>query len=276
MKSSVYRLLLISVVGLMTMNCVNVGAQEDRILVRLETNYGKMKLALYNETPHHRDNFKKLVEEGFYNGLLFHRVIEGFMIQGGDPQSRGAAMDVHLGSGDVGYRLGAEVVFPKYYHKRGALAAARMADVVNPERESSGCQFYIVGGRQCTDVDLDSIEQSINVELQQQLFKKLFEERKQQIAHLKNDTAAYNVELRKEYAACRQLAKEWPQFHYNDSQRREYKMFGGAPHLDAQYTVFGELVEGFGVLDEILKVSTNGADRPLDDVVIISAKIVKR
>ncbi len=249
--------------------------KESHVFVKIETNYGTMKVMLYNETPQHRDNFVRLVKEKFYDGVLFHRVISDFMIQAGDPDSRGAASDVHLGSGGTGYTIPAEIVFPKYYHKRGALAAARTGDFVNPERRSSGSQFYIVEGKPCTDADLDTLETSVNATMQQTLFKKLFEEQKSQIAE-GLDSAEYNLQLRVAYNKARQLSLAMPPFRYTDTQRREYKMFGGTPHLDNQYTVFGELVEGFSVLEAIAEVETNGADRPLSDVVILSTKIVKK
>ena len=186
--------------------------------------------------PYHRDNFVKLVKQHFYDTLLFHRVIPEFMIQAGDPQSRGASdRSKRLGSGDIGYNIPAEIVFPKYIHKRGALAAARQGDVVNPQRESSGCQFYIVEGRTFTDAQLDTMEMRI--------------------------TDALGLKER---------------FKYSDEQRRMYKTFGGAPHLDGQYTIFGEVIEGYDVLQTICRKETDGNDRPVEDVVIESMKVVRR
>lgn len=250
--------------------------KETHIFVKIQTNYGTMKVMLYNETPQHRDNFVRLVKEKFYEGTLFHRVIEGFMIQGGDPISRDSEADSLLGTGGPGYTIPAEIIFPKYYHKRGALAAARTADFINPSRESSGSQFYIVEGRMCTDADLDTLETRLNSDVQQLLFKNIFEEQKSQIEREGLDSVAYNVRVRMAYNKARQLVMETPPFRYTDSQRREYKMFGGAPHLDNQYTVFGELVDGFSVLESIANVETNDQDRPLTDVIIINTKIVKK
>lgn len=214
---------------------MNITAKEPKAtFVLLETTMGDIKVKLYDETPKHRDNFIKLVEEGFYEGVLFHRVIKEFMIQAGDPQSKNCDANTRLGAGDVGYKVPAEIVFPALYHKRGALAAARQADMVNPGRESSGCQFYIVEGKTFTDSDIDMFEKRI-----------------------------------------RQTIGD-PTFRYSDEQRIAYKTFGGTPHLDGQYTVFGEVVEGFDVITKIANVATRAADRPVEDIKIIKAKVVKR
>lgn len=183
--------------------------------VRIETPYGDMVVKLYDETPKHRDNFIKLVKEGFYDNLLFHRVIENFMIQGGDPDSKGAPAGKMLGVGDVGYTVPAEFV-KGLYHKKGALSAARQGDAVNPAKASSGCQFYIVQGQVYP----------------QEMFA-MFESR--------------GLKL-------------------NDEQKQLYSTVGGTPHLDGDYTVFGEVIEGLDVIDKIAAVQTDRADRPVEDV----------
>lgn len=183
--------------------------------VRIETPYGDMVVKLYDETPKHRDNFIKLVKEGFYDDLLFHRVIGNFMIQGGDPDSRNAPANKMLGMGDAGYTIPAEFV-SGLYHKKGALAAARQGDAVNPTKASSGCQFYIVQGQVYP----------------QEMFA-MFESR--------------GLSL-------------------NEEQKRLYSTIGGTPHLDGDYTVFGEVIEGLDVIDKIAAVQTNGADRPVEDI----------
>jgi peptidyl-prolyl cis-trans isomerase B (cyclophilin B) len=191
--------------------------KEKVYLVALTTKFGVITLRLYNETPKHRDNFLKLTREGFYNGTLFHRVIKDFMIQGGDPESKNAKPDQALGNGDVGYRIPAEFN-TNLFHKKGALAAARDN---NPEKASSGCQFYIVQGKKFTDADLDNLEQKMKVKL-------------------------------------------------SAAQREAYKTIGGTPHLDRNYTVYGEVVSGLEHVDEIAAVKTGAGDRPLEDVVIQS------
>ena len=207
----------------------NVATQTEKshtgVKVEMGTNRGKIVLLLYDETPKHRDNFLKLVENGTYNGLLFHRVIQRFMIQGGDPESKGAPQGVMLGNGNLGYTLPAEFV-PGLFHKRGALAAARESDDVNPMKESSSSQFYIVQGQVWKDADLDRI------------------------------AARFNK-------------------FFSDEQRAAYTTIGGSPHLDGDYTVFGEVLEGMEVVDEIAAVKCDRFDRPLADVVIEYVKLIK-
>lgn len=182
----------------------------------ISTKFGDMTVVLYDETPIHRDNFVKLVENGFYNGTLFHRVIRGFMIQGGDPNSVGAGPNDRLGNGGPGYTLEAEIR-PEFIHKKGALSAARQRDEVNPERRSSGSQFYIVQGRQ------------VNA---------------QQLNQMAQQSGAF----------------------YTAEQINTYKKIGGAPHLDNQYTVFGEVIDGMEVIDMIAAVPTKPGDRPVQDI----------
>lgn len=203
--------------------------------VRITTTEGNIVVKLYDDTPLHRDNFVKLVSDKTYQGVLFHRVIKNFMIQAGDPDSKNAEANKMLGNGDLGYNVPAEIKFPKYYHKRGALAAARTGDDVNPEKASSASQFYIVTGKVVTDLELDTFEKSINNRL------------------LPQETIKYSQE-----------------------QRQTYKTFGGTPHLDGNYTVFGEVVTGFEVLDKIQNQQTDHNDRPLKDVVIKKMKVIKK
>lgn len=199
-KLSVFAILIL-LAGSITM------AQQKTIKFIIHTDYGDIKGYLYNDTPKHRDNFVKLVNEGWYDGSVFHRVINEFMIQGG-----------HSGSGqaDPGYKIPAEIL-PNHFHKKGALAAARMGDPVNPERESSGSQFYIVQGRVFNDPTLDMMEQ--------------------------------------------QSGKE-----FTEEQRKAYSTVGGTPHLDGAYTVFGQIADGFDVIDKIAAVKTQPGDRPVNEV----------
>lgn len=185
-------------------------------MVEITTPHGKMLVRLSDKTPKHRDNFIKLAEEGYYDGLLFHRVIDGFMIQGGDPQSKGAAAGAQLGSGGPGYQVPAEFD-QSLAHVKGALAAARTGDAVNPERKSSGSQFYIVSGREVSESDLNQMEARKGI--------------------------TYSKETRDAYLAN-----------------------GGVPFLDADYTVFGQVVEGMDVIDKIAQVATGRGDRPEEDV----------
>lgn len=192
--------------------------------VSISTSYGDMTLVLYNETPKHRDNFIKLVKDGFYDGTLFHRVIQGFMIQGGDPDSKTAKKGQMLGNGGPGYTVPAEFN-KKFYHKRGALSAARMGDGINPQKASSGSQFYIVQGKKYDRKNLEGMG--------------------------KRSGAAYT-----------------------DEQIKVYETEGGTPQLDMNYTVFGEVIEGFDVIDKIAAVAKGRSDRPKEDVKM-TMKIVK-
>ena len=187
----------------------------QHVYVKITTGKGEGIIRMYNETPLHRDNFVKLVREGYYEGLLFHRVIENFMIQGGDPNSRDAESGQRLGSGGLDYKVPAEFM-PHLFHKKGVLAAARDN---NPEKASSSTQFYLVQGRVFTDGGLDSLE-------------------------------TLRLEGRK----------------IPNNQREVYRTTGGVPHLDQNYTVYGEMVYGVSLIDSIAAVETDQFDRPLGDV----------
>lgn len=264
--------------------CLGLSAQKKDVnpltpaehIVQITTDFGVMKVKLYNETPKSRDNFVKLVQDGFYDSLLFHRVIKGFMIQGGDPQSKNAAPGVMLGNGDVGYTIPAE--FNDFlFHKKGALCAARTE---NPEKAGSACQFYIVQGKTLSDAELDQFEQNVNRGTRMQgAFQQII-----------NDPA--NAALKETFVRMQQTnqrdslnalvqstiqpmidAKVKP-FKYSASQREAYKTIGGTPSLDQNYTVFGEVIEGLDVIDKIAAVQTATGDRPVSDV-RMTMKLIK-
>ncbi len=244
--------------------------------VLLETTYGEIELALYNETPQHRDNFVKLVNEGAYDGVLFHRVINNFMIQTGDPDSKNATPDALLGSGGPGYDLPAEIVYPKLFHKRGALAAAREGDETNPERKSSGSQFYIVTGRRYSEYQLNVMLERLADQSKAMKFQTLALARYSEIEAMQaqgDTTALMNLQ--------NELIKQTEEWYANNpvqftqQQIDAYSTVGGTPHLDGTYTVFGEVVRGMDVVDKIQNVATGQNDRPVDDVRIIKAKILK-
>lgn len=194
-------------------------------MIEMVTSQGKITLRLYDETPLHRDNFLKLVENHTYDGLLFHRVIKNFMVQAGDPKSRDAKPGQPLGDGTLGYTVPAEFR-PELIHKRGALCAARQGDQVNPKKASSATQFYIVQGQVWDDKTLDMMEQRFG----------------------------------KKFTA---------------EQRKVYTTMGGSPHLDGDYTVFGEVVDGMEVVNKISDLPCDRMDRPVEDVKIISVKVIK-
>lgn len=204
-----------------------IQAQEAETIVLIDTDMGKIKVKLYNDTPLHRDNFLKHVNDKTYDGLLFHRVIKQFMIQAGDVTSKDAPLDKELGSGDLSYTVPAEFVYPKYFHRAGSLCAARTGDEENPEQASSATQFYIVTGKFFTEMELDKMEKEKNITL-------------------------------------------------TPEQRDAYMHLGGAPHLDGKYTVFGEVVSGMKVVEKIQFTKTNEKDRPLKNIKIKSATVVKK
>lgn len=257
-------------------NDMAISPDSSDVKVKISTSLGDITVLLYGATPRHRDNFIKLVKEGYYDGTLFHRVIKDFMIQAGDPDSKGAPADKMLGAGGPGYQIDAEILFPRHYHKRGALAAARQADQVNPLRRSSGSQFYIVTGRKLTPPQLARMEQDIDNNAKRDMFNKLAEERRQELVALYQSGDTTKVE------AIRQdlINKVETYFAANPVQLdpvmiEDYKKLGGAPHLDGDYTVFGEVIDGMDVVDKIEQVETGRADRPVADVVIKSMEILK-
>lgn len=247
---------------------------EKRTLVKLETTMGNITVTLYNETPKHRDNFIKLVKEGVYDSTLFHRVIKQFMIQAGDPDSKNASDTAMLGSGDVGYTIPAEFN-PKFFHKKGVLAAARQGDDVNPEKASSGCQFYIVTGRKFTEPQLLGMENKINEQREETLFDSLARRHMKEIYKMRKagDNAGL-LELQDTLEAqARELADKEEKFRFTPEQIKAYSTVGGAPHLDGSYTVFGEVTEGMEVVENIEIAKTNRADRPVENIRILKASI---
>ena len=200
--------------------------------VLLETDSGNIRIQLYNETPLHRDNFLRLVRSGAYDGVLFHRVIKDFMIQTGDMGSKTAKPGQALGDTPESYSLPAEIHYPELLHRRGAVAAAREGDDVNPKRESSASQFYIVWGIRFSDGQLDWAQERLN-------------------AHT-DSTVQMTPEV-----------------------RRIYKEVGGTPHLDGQYTVFGQVLEGMDVVERIQQLPVDANDRPLTDVHVRKASVLK-
>lgn len=248
----------------------------NETLVCLETTMGNITVKLYNETPKHRDNFIKLTKEGVYDSTLFHRVIKNFMIQAGDPQSKTATDTTTLGNGDVGYTIPAEFN-PKFFHKKGVLAAARQGDEVNPERASSGCQFYIVTGRKFSEAQMINMENHMNEARLEEVFNNLARKHMKEIYKMRkaNDTEGL-LELQDSLEAqAHSIVDKEPALKYTKEQIEAYTSVGGAPHLDGAYTVFGEVVDGMDVVEKIEQVGTNRADRPKVDIRIIKATVVE-
>lgn len=255
-----------------TADTTNV-SKED-VIVNISTSMGDIKVRLFGDTPRHRDNFIKLAKEGFYNGVLFHRVINDFMVQTGDPDSKNAPKGKMLGSGDPGYTLEAEFVYPKHFHKRGALAAARQGDQVNPERRSSGSQFYIVTGQAYDEAQLAQMEKQLQYAQQEGIFQRLANERMAEIRRMQAAGDRNGLQkLQEELIAITEAEAAKNPAKLTDEQRKAYSTEGGTPHLDGQYTVFGEVISGMNVVDAIQKVETDRNDRPTEDVKIISVTI---
>ncbi len=249
-----------------TMMMVSCQTPEKKVLIK--TPYGNMKVKLYDETPQHRDNFIKLVQESYFDSLLFHRVIEGFMIQGGDPESRGAEEGKRLGNGGPGYTLPAEIDYPKYFHKKGVLAAARQGDQVNPEKRSSGSQFYIVQGKTFTPEGLDSLETSLaERRLQGRMYDLITPYQDSLMAmQQRGDQEGFQALIKTiEQQAGKELEGE-PEVTIPKEIRDVYTTIGGVPFLDQSYTVFGEVEEGLEVIDKIAALATDPYDRPLQNV----------
>lgn len=277
MKKYHYLLLTILLCGFTACNSSKKQTGNMNTKIKIETTAGDIIVKLYDETPQHRDNFIKLVEEGTYEGTLFHRVINNFMIQAGDPESKGAPKDKMLGTGDVGYTLPAEFVYPQYFHKKGALAAARQGDNVNPEKRSSGCQFYIVTGQVYSDSTLLSMEQQKNQMRLNTVFQSLAQKRMKDIYRLRkaNDQEGLMDLQDTLFAQAEAEVAKMPEIVFTPEQIKAYTTVGGTPHLDGDYTVFGEVLEGIEVVDAIQKVKTGRSDRPVEDVIIKKTTIVE-
>ena len=240
--------------------------------ILISTSFGDMKVKLFNETPLHKANFLKLVSEHFYDSLLFHRIIQGFMIQGGDPDSKHADSKKLLGDGDLNYTIPAEFI-PTLCHKKGMLCAARNSDDVNPTKASSACQFYIVQGKIRDDKELMSFEKRINRALITKLKDTYFKESEnlwlqEKITHFKAepnaDSLLFYTKILDE--KINPLYEKASHYQFSEAHKTIYKTIGGTPHLDTNYTIFGEIISGLDVIDKIAAVGTNKDDRPLIDI----------
>ncbi len=248
-------------------SCGSKGKKSDETIVSIKTDLGEIKVKLYDDTPLHKKNFIKLANEGFYDGLLFHRVMKNFMIQGGDPESKNADKSVRLGGGGPGYTIPAEIK-PNHFHKRGALAAARLGGPQNPEKASSGSQFYIVQGEVYRPGQLDSMVEIINSHRKEAMFREVVQSNNDKLAEFreKNDRDGFNefiVELREKVDS---MYNAGPKFSLTDEEKQIYTTIGGYPSLDGEYTVFGEVVEGMDVVDKIAAVKTDRNNRPEEDI----------
>jgi len=271
MNSGIKKLFLVPVL-LFAMACSSTGDNTNS-LVLIKTTLGDIKIRLYDETPLHRDNFLNLVKTGMYDGVSFHRVIKEFMIQTGDPKTRvdpKTPMPEELNTLTIPAEINRN-----FYHKKGALAAARQGNEVNPQMRSSGTQFYIVQGTKYTDDELNQAEQRINASIKQAVFTGMI----RQIADsIRNSGQPINEGLVQELASVKMFGflSTYSDFKMSEEQRNVYKTSGGTPRLDSSYTVFGEVVEGLDVVDRIAVVPTDATDKPITDIRILKISIVKK
>jgi cyclophilin family peptidyl-prolyl cis-trans isomerase len=245
-------------------------------LITIKTKFGEMRAILYDETPKHKENFLKLAKEGYFDSLIFHRVINHFMIQTGDPDSKGAAPGIPLGKGGPKYTIPAEFN-PLLIHEKGSIAAARESDNVNPNKESSGSQFYIVQGRVFTKNEL--LANRVNFNLLIQYFNKFLQKPENkstydqviQLQQEKNSQAVQRLILSKKDEIEKQFSVDFD-LPVSDLQIQKYTTVGGTPHLDGEYTVFGKVIQGLDIIDKIAEVQTDSTNRPLVDI-LISIKV---
>ena len=273
-KIAFYLLLMVGYMPVIDSQIIpNQSDTSKMALVQIETSLGRILIRLENETPLHRDNFLKLIKQGFYDSLLFHRVINGFMIQGGDPYSKHAKAFVVLGDSDNNYTIPAEIR-PNLFHQRGMLCAARNGDDVNPLHASSGCQFYITQGRgPLSDNDMLLYEYRINKKLRTHLKDSILqlpsnEKLAIRYQHYKKEKISDSLMLAEKQLdeKINPVYSKTPHYTFTAEQMEAYKKVGGTPHLDGSYTVFGAVLEGMQVVDRIAEVNTDSHDRPLSNI----------
>lgn len=249
------------------MSCGQTENNKQEKIVQIETEFGTIKMKLFNETPLHRDNFIKLTKEGFYTDLLFHRVIQGFMVQGGDPNSNNAEPGKMLGSGDLGYTIPSEIN-PKFFHRRGILAAARQGDQTNPEKRSSASQFYILQGKVFRSGELDSLQMKLEESRKMSMMQIRVKAIEPELNKLSNE--GKKEELMARINAIRDTvaveAAKLPPIRFSEEQKKAYTTDGGYPSLDNNYTIFGEVIEGMDVIDKIAEQPTDQNNRPQKDI----------
>lgn len=244
--------------------------------LKIKTSEGDIIIRLYDETPKHRDNFLKLAKEGYYNGTLFHRVIKDFMIQGGDPNSKNAPKGKVLGTGGPDYTIPAEFVYPQLFHKRGALSAARTGDEVNPERASSGSQFYIVWGKIYKSAALKQLERQMGIQQEQDVFNQLAKQHHDEIMNLRRNRDHVGLQTLQDklIEETKEKCKSQGKPTFTLEQNEAYTTLGGTPFLDNQYTVFGEVEEGLDIVERIQNCQTDRSDRPSEDVRIETIEVL--
>jgi cyclophilin family peptidyl-prolyl cis-trans isomerase len=265
-KKSVFLFCLIGAIS------CNSPAGNENTTVSIKTTIGDIKIKLYDGTPVHRDNFIRLINSGFYDGISFHRIIKNFMIQAGDPATKSGSYK-NLTDSLKNYTLPAEFN-PQYYHKKGALAAARQGNDINPEMRSSGTQFYIVQGVKLSDDELNLAEQRINSNMKQSRFTTLLKQTSDSIRSSGKSITDGEIQ---EIASVKmfQYLTTFKDYKISEEQRNVYKTSGGTPRLDGTYTVFGEVIEGLDIIYKIAAVQTDTNDKPVSEIKIIKIKVIR-
>lgn len=252
----------------------NKAMEETEVLI--ETSMGDIRVKLYNDTPKHRDNFIKLAKAGVYDNILFHRVVRGFMVQTGDPRLKAAGAPLTVDTAAYNYTLPAEIRYLAHFHKQGALAAARMGDDMNPEKESSGTQFYIVTGKTYTAGALMELYSAIYQSRVDAVGEKLARKHMKEMYMMRRNGEAEKLQALKD-SLLREAENEvaaHPPMPFNETQKQVYATRGGAPHLDGEYTIFGEVVKGIHVAEAIANVRTS-KERPLQEVVVRKVTVLE-
>ena len=272
MKKTFKLLLLLIILTLLIQSCNSPASNNNDVHVQIKTNLGDIKVRLYDETPIHRDNFVKLVNSRFYDGVTFHRVIQNFMIQAGNPVAK-SNVNTFPDSLNT-YTIPAEFN-PALFHKKGALAAARQGNEINPYMRSSGTQFYIVQGEKLTEQELNAVEQRVNSQVRQAELRIMIKETADSVkaaGSLLSDTEIQKIASYKMF----HYLTSTPAFKLTPEQRDTYMTIGGTPFLDGTYTVFGEVTEGLENVDRIAAQTTDAFDKPVNDVVILKISIVNK
>lgn len=260
-----YALILLSV--LLFGACGEKGEKETEVLI--ETSMGDIRVRLFNDTPQHRDNFIKLAKEGYFDMMMWHRIVPGLIIQTGDPTLKPGGQPCTVDTAALHYTVPQEIRFPKYIHRRGMLAAARQPDGQNPQKASSATQWYIVTGEKYTATSLADFYQTLYTEAVNARWRKLQDQNEARLNHLEQKDKDAYYELQDSILGVAEAAiANHPPRPFNEQQRRSYTTEGGCPHLDGEYTIFGQVVEGMNVVDKIEKVPTDDRERPLREVYV--------
>jgi peptidyl-prolyl cis-trans isomerase B (cyclophilin B) len=255
------------ILALFILSCLTACTQKKDYVVTIKTKYGDMVAILYDETPKHKENFIKLAKEHYFDSLLFHRVIEGFMIQGGDPESKKAKPGQRLGNGGPSYTIDAEIN-PKYFHEKGSLSAARLGDQMNPQKASSGSQFYIVQGKKISENEMKIDQQKFSAGFQQFFQKPENAPYRDTLSQFyqRQDQAGYESYIMKLKPVMEKQLGISVEKEINPEIVKAYSTVGGTPTLDGQYTVFGKVIKGLEVIDKIAAQPKDRADRPTEDI----------